>query len=101
SSVWPFWRPKPLTSVTVTPCTPIALRASRTSSSLNGLTIAVTIFMVALPRKNVEKRPVSCSRHAGRGLQGLADRDDGARLVDVAPDAPLRRADDRARQGKA
>src|SRR5437773_367517 len=46
SSVWPFWRPKPFTSVTVTPCTPMALRASRTSSSLNGLTMAVTIFMV-------------------------------------------------------
>jgi hypothetical protein len=30
----------------VMPCTPMALRASRTSSSLNGLTIAVTIFMV-------------------------------------------------------
>src|SRR5512143_1754073 len=30
------------------PCTPIALSASRTSSSLNGLTIAVTIFMALL-----------------------------------------------------
>src|SRR6187431_2202657 len=45
SSVWPFWRPKPLTSVTVMPCTPMAERASRTSSSLNGLMMAVTSFM--------------------------------------------------------
>jgi hypothetical protein len=29
------------------PCTPIADRASRTSSSLNGLMIAVTSFMVS------------------------------------------------------
>src|SRR5688572_12547175 len=45
SSVWPFWRPKPFTSVTVMPCTPIAERASRTSSSLKGLMMAVTSFM--------------------------------------------------------
>src|SRR5688572_2042776 len=45
SSVWPFCRPKPLTSVTVMPCTPIAESASRTSSSLNGLMTAVTSFM--------------------------------------------------------
>src|SRR3954462_12858274 len=45
SSVWPFCRPKPLTSVTVMPCTPIADSASRTSSSLKGLMIAVTSFM--------------------------------------------------------
>src|SRR5262245_25852482 len=55
SSVWPFCRPKPLTSVTVMPCTPIALSASRTSSSLNGLTIAVTIFMSLLLRKWVSE----------------------------------------------
>src|SRR5687768_14479062 len=47
SSVWPFWRPKPLTSVTVMPCTPMPERASRTSSSLNGLMMAVTSFMSA------------------------------------------------------
>jgi hypothetical protein len=29
----------------VMPCTPISERASRTSSSLNGLMIATTIFM--------------------------------------------------------
>src|SRR5512145_1849928 len=45
SSVWPFCRPKPLTSVTVMPCTPTADSASRTSSSLNGLMMAVTSFM--------------------------------------------------------
>src|SRR5882672_8157401 len=49
SSVWPFCLPKPLTSVTVMPCTPIADRASRTSSSLNGLMIAVTSFIDVLP----------------------------------------------------
>src|SRR6266540_2644964 len=49
SSVCPFCRPKPLTSVTVMPCTPMADRASRTSSSLNGLMIAVTSFMNVLP----------------------------------------------------
>jgi hypothetical protein len=32
----------------VIPCTPIAESASRTSSSLNGLMIAVTSFMVLL-----------------------------------------------------
>src|SRR5438552_1235286 len=49
SSVCPFCLPKPLTSVTVMPCTPMADRASRTSSSLNGLMIAVTSFMELLP----------------------------------------------------
>src|SRR6267142_5958781 len=49
NSVWPFCRPKPLTSVTVIPCTPIDDSASRTSSSLNGLMIAVTSF-IGLPR---------------------------------------------------
>src|SRR5262245_34550625 len=45
SSVWPFWRPKPFTSVTVSPDTPTSASASRTSSSLNGLMIAVICFM--------------------------------------------------------
>src|SRR5690606_15951771 len=45
SSVWPFCRPKPLTSVTVSPLTPISASASRTSSSLNGLMIAATNFI--------------------------------------------------------
>jgi hypothetical protein len=34
-----------LTSVTVMPCTPMPYSASRTSSSLNGLMIAVMSFM--------------------------------------------------------
>src|SRR6185437_10900776 len=45
NSVWPFWRPKPLTSVTVRPVTPTSDSASRTSSSLNGLTMASIFFM--------------------------------------------------------
>ncbi|MNO32995.1 hypothetical protein D3C76_230010 [compost metagenome] len=62
NSVWPFCRPKPLTSVTVMPCTPISDSDSRTSSSLNGLMMAVTSFMklspdlVDLPQEN---KPVS------------------------------------------
>ncbi|MNK95501.1 hypothetical protein D3C87_1157390 [compost metagenome] len=51
SSVWPFWRPKPLTSVTVRPVTPTSARASRTSSSLKGLTMAVICFMVFVLRR--------------------------------------------------
>src|SRR5580658_2249569 len=47
SSVWPFCRPKPLTSVTVMPCTPTSAKAARTSSSLNGLMMAMTNFMQA------------------------------------------------------
>src|SRR5256884_7645205 len=45
SSVWPFCRPKPRTSVTVMPITPISVSASLTSSSLNGLMIASTFFI--------------------------------------------------------
>src|SRR5579859_7445898 len=48
SSVWPRWRPKPFTSVTVMPETPMSDSAARTSSSLNGLMIAVTSFMCEL-----------------------------------------------------
>src|SRR5574340_619087 len=46
SSVCPFCRPKPFTSVTVRPLTPSSESASRTSSSLNGLMIASIFFMV-------------------------------------------------------
>src|SRR5277367_6820526 len=45
SSVWPRWRPKPLTSVTVIPDTPISESAARTSSSLKGLMMAVINFI--------------------------------------------------------
>src|SRR5690349_11355530 len=48
SSVWPFCRPKPLTSVTVKPEIPTSDNASRTSSSLNGLMIASIFFMLHL-----------------------------------------------------
>src|SRR5690606_628846 len=48
-SVWPSCRPKPLTSVTVMPVTPTSASASRTSSSLNGLMIAMTIFIASPP----------------------------------------------------
>src|SRR5215510_12285448 len=47
SSVWPFWRPKPRTSVTVMPITPISVSASFTSSSLKGLMIASIFFMAS------------------------------------------------------
>src|ERR1700686_2374384 len=46
SSVWPRWRPKPLTSVTVMPDTPISESAARTSSSLKGLIMAVINFIL-------------------------------------------------------
>src|SRR5258708_33936754 len=45
SSVCPRWRPKPLTSVTVMPETPISESAARTSSSLKGLIMAVINFI--------------------------------------------------------
>jgi len=46
NSVWPFWRPNPFTSVTVMPSTPSPVNASLTSSSLNGLMMASTFFMI-------------------------------------------------------
>jgi hypothetical protein len=49
SSVWPFCRPKPLTSVTVSPVTPTSDNASRTSSSLNGLMMASIFFISCFP----------------------------------------------------
>src|SRR3990172_7288794 len=45
SSVCPFWRPKPRTSVTVMPTTPSSVSASLTSSSLKGLMMASIFFM--------------------------------------------------------
>src|SRR5262249_45545572 len=47
SSVWPFWRPNPRTSVTVMPMTPISVSASFTSSILKGLMIASIFFMAS------------------------------------------------------
>ncbi|AFG41496.1 PilL [Escherichia coli P12b] len=50
SSVWPFWRPKPFTSVTVMPVIPTSASASRTSSSLKGFIIASIFFMLFLEK---------------------------------------------------
>jgi hypothetical protein len=44
-------RPKPRTSVMVIPTTPAWVRADFTSSSLNGFTMAVTIFISAGPSR--------------------------------------------------
>src|SRR4029078_11276258 len=44
---WPFWRPKPLASITVMPCKPISCSASFTSSSLKGFIIASIFFIFA------------------------------------------------------
>src|SRR5450432_2788404 len=91
SSVCPFWRPKPLTSVTVTPCTPMALRASRTSSSLNGLTIAVTIFIAPPPlclTKRAQRTRLEEAALVERS-HGLADREDGPGLIDVGAEEVL------------
>src|SRR5450755_3803410 len=46
NSVCPFCRPKPFTSVTVSPLTPNSESASRTSSNLNGLITASIFFIV-------------------------------------------------------
>jgi hypothetical protein len=80
-----FW-PQPLTSVTVRPCTPTRVSASRISSNLNGPTIAVTNFMdwcITHPLQVVPAligpighRPNSDSRHLcalnGIGIRGGA-----------------------------
>src|SRR5262244_1353215 len=59
SSVWPFCRPKPRTSVTVMPITPMPVRASFTSSSLNGLMMASTFFISdLLQNRDRERRHV-------------------------------------------
>src|SRR5574343_1359026 len=83
SSVCPFCRPKPFTSVTVMPCTPMAESASRTSSSLNGLMMAVTNFMIgsspfrlkfAIPRR---RRPVYRRGMIQVLLEGFGNGQDG------------------------
>src|SRR5210317_796798 len=45
NSVWPRWRPKPLTSLTVMPWIPTSPSALRTSSRRKGFTMAVTSFI--------------------------------------------------------
>ena len=52
----PLCRPKPCTSLTVIPSTPIRSKAALTSSRVNGLTIAVTSFIADHP---------SCPAEAG------------------------------------
>ena len=72
-----FLASKPLTSVTVIPCTPMADKASRTSSSLKGLTMAVTIFMVGSPMRLVGKMGYGgyvCMICANAPKQGTHDR---------------------------
>src|SRR5881394_90292 len=96
SSVWPFCRPKPFTSVTVRPVTPISESASRTSSSLNGFTIASIFFMRLASALRAE---AGCYRvtpilaksarrdaHAGRRLAALV-----LVQLDEAHDLPHRR----------
>ena len=61
SSVWPYCRSKPFTSVTVMPDTPACDKDSRTSSSLNGRMMAVISFM-RIPRWWME--PADRSRPA-------------------------------------
>src|SRR5437868_4296314 len=63
------------------PCTPIAESASRTSSSLNGLMIAVTSFM----RVSIGRR----LRAARLASEGFADRKHDRRLAGVV-DASVR-----------
>src|SRR6266850_2833385 len=58
SSVWPFCRPKPRTSDTVMPITPMPVSASLTSSSLNGLMIASIFFITVLPIADVRATDV-------------------------------------------
>src|SRR5690606_34811659 len=69
SSVWPFWRPKPLTYVSVMPCTPTSASASRTSSTLKGLMKAVISFMVpshAVRLRWSKDTPVAKQMHPSR-----------------------------------
>jgi len=48
TSLCPPWRPKPLTSLTVMPLTPISAKAALTSSSLKVLVMISTFFMTWL-----------------------------------------------------
>src|SRR3989344_9301766 len=45
NSMCPFCLPKPLVSITLNPVNPRSLSACLTSSSLNGLRVAMTVFM--------------------------------------------------------
>jgi uncharacterized membrane protein len=54
--VWPFCLPNPFTSVTVIPDMPISDNASRTSSNLKGLTIAVINFIAFFLHIDIKKQ---------------------------------------------
>src|SRR5215469_1078385 len=84
NSVCPRCRPNPFTSVTVMPDTPMSDSAARTSSSLNGLMIAVTSFMgsdsvcrdggahnfaVFMPCSGIGAKPGLLHREKARRLQ--------------------------------
>src|SRR4030095_7011618 len=88
--VWPFWRPKPRTSVTVMPITPIAVSASLTSSSLNGLMMASTFFMSDLlenrdrERRHVRADPFQVGQDVQMDLRRLDRlREPGSEPADV------------------
>jgi hypothetical protein len=86
--VWPFCRPKPFTSVTVIPCTPIDESASRTSSSLNGLMMAVTSFMFSPEQPGAAWR----ARRFSLLSERLADREHDRAVAGVLElRAPLAR----------
>src|SRR5437899_231894 len=71
SSLWPFWRPKPFTSLTVMPLTPTELRASFTSSTREGRMIASIFFISALSQRAHQRAAASARRLVARKL--LAD----------------------------
>src|SRR3989454_1871779 len=110
SSVWPFCRPKPLTSVTVIPCTPMADSASRTSSSLNGLMMAVTSFIFQVSSRGFD-RVAAMAAALRSGLQGFGQGHDQSAFVDGFAAGVHRRrveeagllvsADESARQAQA
>src|SRR6476660_1006520 len=77
------------------PCTPMSESASRTSSSLKGLMMAVTIFILGSSGNGRMPRPLRL------GLQGFGERDDHARLVHVAEEGLLVGADDSGTQCEA
>src|SRR5512139_409689 len=83
SSVWPFCRPNPFTSVTVRPVTPMADNASRTSSSLNGLMIAVTNFMMPPESGQGKNGVVVCTAPAGHALKRLGNPHGGRALAQI------------------
>src|SRR5215510_5804540 len=90
SSVWPFCRPNPRTSVTVMPITPISVSASFTSSSLNGLMIASTFFISDLledgedQRRHVRADALQVREHVEVDLRGVQRlREPGAETMQV------------------